>query len=56
VERITLETTHDLARLEDYQSALEGAGLVVEAAYGDFDRSAYSAESPNLILVMRKPG
>ena len=56
VERITLETTHDLARLEDYQAALEGAGLVVEATYGDFDRSEYSAESPNLILVTRKPG
>ena len=56
VERTTLETAHDLARLEDYQSALEGAGLVVEATYGDFDRSEFSAESPNLILVTRKPG
>ena len=56
VERVTLETTHDLARLEDYRSELEMVGLVVEAIYGDFDRSDYSAESSNLILVTRKAG
>jgi hypothetical protein len=56
VERITLETTHDLARLDDYQAELDKVGLVVEATYGDFDRSEYSAGSPNLILVTRKPG
>jgi SAM-dependent methyltransferase len=54
VERVTLETIHDLARLEDYQAELESAGLGIEAAYGDFDRSEYTAESPNLILVVRR--
>jgi SAM-dependent methyltransferase len=56
VERVTLETVHDLARLEDYQAGLESAGLRIEAIYGDFDRSEYGAESPNLIMVVRLAG
>jgi SAM-dependent methyltransferase len=56
VERITLETTHVLDRLEEYQAGLEGAGLAIEAVYGDFERSEYTTESPNLILVVRIPG
>lgn len=56
VERITLETVHDLARLEDYRAGFKAAGLVLDASYGDFDRSEYSPESPNLILLARKTG
>jgi SAM-dependent methyltransferase len=56
VERTTLETIHDLVPLDDYQAGLENAGLALEAVYGDFDRSSYSADSPNLILVARMPG
>jgi len=56
VERITLETAHDLARLEDYRAGLESVGLVIERIYGDFDRSEYTARSPNLILVTRWSG
>jgi SAM-dependent methyltransferase len=56
VERVTMETIHDLAPLDDYQAGLEDAGLALEAVYGDFDRSAYSSKSPNLILAARTPG
>lgn len=56
VQRTTMETIHDLASLDDYQAELEDTGLALEAVYGDFDRSAYSAGSPNLILVARMPG
>jgi hypothetical protein len=56
VERVTLETIHNLAMFADYQSALEDVGLIVKAVYGDFDRSEYSTESPNLILVARTSG
>lgn len=56
VERMTLETFHDLAQFNEYQTELENAGLVIEKAYGNFDYSDYTAESPNLILVSCKPG
>jgi len=33
---------------------LEACGFEVEALYGDFDRSAFAAESPEMIFVARK--
>jgi SAM-dependent methyltransferase len=55
VERITLETRHDFNPLESYQRELQAAGFEIIESWGDFDRSPYRPDSPNLILVARKP-
>lgn len=53
VERLSVRVSHSLAVLETYQAELQQAGLKIEQVFGDFDRSGYDAESPNLILVAR---
>ncbi len=53
VERLSVRVRHSLASLETYQAELRQAGLEIQALYGDFDQSAYTAESPDLILVAR---
>ncbi|HJW89412.1 MAG TPA: class I SAM-dependent methyltransferase [Anaerolineales bacterium] len=55
VERLTLETKHDLNSLEVYQGELHAAGLELVETWGDFERSPYQPESPDLILVAKKP-
>lgn len=55
VERMTLETRHDLNPLEVYRGELQAAGFELVETWGDFDRSPYGPESPNLIVVARKP-
>jgi hypothetical protein len=54
VERIEVETIHTLAKEEEYQSELEQAGFLVDAFYGDFDRSPLTPDSPSLIFTARK--
>jgi SAM-dependent methyltransferase len=54
VERIEVETIHTLAREEDYRLEIEKAGFLVEAFYGDFDRSPLTPDSPSLIFTARK--
>ena len=51
--RLSVRVRHTLAVLETYQAELRQAGLEIEQVYGDFDRSDYTPESPNLILVAR---
>jgi SAM-dependent methyltransferase len=53
VERLSVKAHHSLDGVEVYQAELQQAGLQITALYGDFDRSAYDAESPNLIIVAR---
>lgn len=53
VERLSVRARHSLAMVETYQAELQQAGLKIEALYGDFDRSAYTEESPNLVIVAR---
>jgi hypothetical protein len=53
VERLSVRARHSLDILEVYQAELHQAGLEVVQVYGDFDRSAYTAESPDLILLAR---
>jgi hypothetical protein len=51
VEHLVIKTDHKIASVDEYTQDFEGAGLTVVATYGDFDRSAYTAESPNLIIL-----
>ena len=53
VERLSVRVRHSLDTLETYQAELCQAGLEVVQVYGDFDRSAYTDESPDLILLAR---
>ena len=53
VERLSVRVRHSLDTLETYQAELRQAGLEVVQVYGDFDRSAYTDESPDLILLAR---
>ncbi|HSS43876.1 MAG TPA: methyltransferase domain-containing protein, partial [Thermoanaerobaculia bacterium] len=40
---------------EELYEMFRGAGFVVESAWGDFDGSAATTDSPRLILLSRKP-
>jgi SAM-dependent methyltransferase len=51
VERVTTRVKHSLETQEIYASELRQAGLQITASYGDFDRSPYTFESPNLVLI-----
>ena len=51
VERYSIQTRHTLQPLDTYISEMEQAGLAVLAAWGDFDRSAYSDDAASLILM-----
>lgn len=53
VERLSVRAHHSLATLDTYRAELQQAGLEIEQVYGDFDRSNYNADSPNLIIVAR---
>ncbi|MCU0485520.1 MAG: class I SAM-dependent methyltransferase [Anaerolineales bacterium] len=53
VERLSVRVRHSLDSLEVYQAELRQAGLELVQVYGDFDRSAYTAESPSLIFLAR---
>lgn len=51
VERLTIEISHQLISAEDYFDEMRQAGLMILETFGDFDRSAYSADSPHLIIL-----
>jgi len=53
VERATARVSHELIPLESWISKFRDAGLSIEACYGDFDRSPYTGDSPDLILLAR---
>jgi hypothetical protein len=51
VERETVEITHYLTTLVEYQSELRTADLQLKMVYGDFNRTEYLVDSPYLIMV-----
>jgi hypothetical protein len=51
VERQTVETTHQMTQADTYMQEIRSAGMKVTGIYGDFDHTAYTADSPHLILV-----
>jgi SAM-dependent methyltransferase len=51
VQRITARVRHDLASAQEYQQELRTAGLTVQAVYGDFERSPYTSDSQELVLM-----
>lgn len=52
VEHLAVRVTHQLTTLETYVGEIERAGLWVRETYGDFDLSAYTADSPHLLLLV----
>jgi SAM-dependent methyltransferase len=55
IRRITARVRHDLASAQAYQQELSAAGLELVAIYGDFERSPYTPDSLELILIARRP-
>jgi SAM-dependent methyltransferase len=51
VERITIETCHDMQSVQAYAQEIRDAGLEIRAGFGDFDRSDYSSHSPYFIFI-----
>jgi SAM-dependent methyltransferase len=51
VQRLTVETAHQMIPVDTYLENTRDAGLNVTEIYGDFDRSAYTADSPHLIIM-----
>lgn len=51
VERSTATQQHGLASVDDYQNEISAAGFELKDRYGDFERAAYSSNSPYYIFV-----
>lgn len=56
IDRSIRSTEHYLSTLDTYLHELDRSGFHEILTMGDFDRREYSADSPYLILVARKPG
>ena len=53
-QRLESTVSHRLAPPYEILKALAGAGLTVTDTFGDFDRSSYTTESPNWIVLAQK--
>jgi SAM-dependent methyltransferase len=51
VERLAVDTVHQLTSVARYLDDIQDAGLRICVLYGDYDRSAYTIDSPYLIIV-----
>lgn len=51
VERMTMESSQMIIPAKTYLEELKAAGLKVDRLYGDFNRSAFTVDSPNLIIL-----
>jgi Uri superfamily endonuclease len=51
VERFTVQQKHSLAPVAEYLAELNSAGFDRVQSFGDFDRSPFSTDSPELILL-----
>jgi SAM-dependent methyltransferase len=51
VERLTVETVHQMIPPDAYLDEIRRTGMKVTATYGDFDRSKYLRDSPYLICL-----
>jgi len=54
VQRSTVCTVHNLISSSQYIDEIRGSGLEIIETFGRFDRSVYSQESSNLIIVAQK--
>jgi SAM-dependent methyltransferase len=54
-QRLEITIRQSLAPPYEYMKALSSAGLAVIDTFGDFDRSPYTPDSANWIVVARKP-
>jgi hypothetical protein len=55
VERLTVQSRHDLLAAEAYLDELRQAGLQMQALYGEFDGSPADRWSANLIFLASQP-
>lgn len=51
VDRFSIETIHHILPVDGYLRDFRAAGLRIMGVYGDFDRSAYTNDSPTLIIL-----
>jgi SAM-dependent methyltransferase len=51
VDRLTVETAHQIIPADTYVDEIQSAGMKITGTYGEFDRSVYRKDSPYLICV-----
>jgi SAM-dependent methyltransferase len=51
VDRLKVETIHQLIPAVEYINDIQDAGMRVTDVFGDFDRSVYTSDSPALIIL-----
>lgn len=54
-ERFTTEVRHELDSAELYVREIAGAGLEIQAIYGDFEKNTYEPDADEMIIVAQKP-
>jgi hypothetical protein len=52
VERLAVETVHQLISTGAYLDEIQRVGMKVIATYGDFDNSEFRGDSPYLIFLV----
>jgi hypothetical protein len=55
VDRMEVNVTHQVIDPSIYQADFENSGLSISELLGDFDRSQYAGDSPNLIILASPP-
>lgn len=55
VQRVSIQVRHNLLTVAEFLSEFSEAGLQVVGMYGDYDRSPYDGDAPNLILLATAP-
>ena len=50
VDRLSVSVAHELTAVQEYLAELRSAGFISFDQYGDFDFSAFTPDSPNLIV------
>jgi hypothetical protein len=54
IERLPIEVRYAMVPVSGYLDELSSAGLRLVSSYGDFDRSAYTPESPSWIFIAER--
>ena len=50
VDRHTIQVSHWIVPIHIYIEEIQATGMKIDKVYGDFDRSPYTNQSPNLII------
>jgi SAM-dependent methyltransferase len=54
IERSSTQIKHSLISTRDFLAEIRSAGFIINNTYGNYDRSPYRQDSPNLIILASK--